>query len=179
MCQFQGKQARWGWGGGGWRVECCHGNKGFQWWVSMVIVAKFWEVLNALFKIQNNSAAAADVLRGREEWVVCTFMDTLGMGRQKETRQFKDRHALCVMLFSGYRGLLSLSYRILSHLWVPFVPQSPPQQGNTWDKLRQKSAPTLLLPWTPCSHHCLGIETRRALSRTESSQGANLIGSLK
>lgn len=75
MCHFQGKQARWSGGWGGWRVECCHGNKGFQRWVSMVIVAKFWEALNALFKIHNNCAAAEDVVRGREEWTVCSFMD--------------------------------------------------------------------------------------------------------
>lgn len=62
--------------GGRWRVGCCHGNKEFQWWVSMVIVAKFWEVWNALFKIHNNCAAAKDVLRGRKEWAVCVFMET-------------------------------------------------------------------------------------------------------
>lgn len=95
--------------GGGWRVECCHGNKGFQWWVSMVIVAKFWEALNALFKIHNNCAAAEDVVRGREEWTVCSFMDPcLVWFRRKKIRQFKDRRAPCVMLFNSYQGLLSL-----------------------------------------------------------------------
>lgn len=75
----------------------------------MVIVAKFWEVLNALFKIHNNCAAAEDVMRGREEWAVCAFMDTcLVWFRRKKTRQFKDRRAPCVMPFSSYQGPLSL-----------------------------------------------------------------------
>lgn len=103
----------------------------------MVIVAKFWEVLNALFKI-HNCAAAEDVVSGREEWAVCTFIDTAW---RKKSRWFKDRRDPCVMLFSGYRRLLFLYHRMLSYFWVPFIPQPPTWQGNTWDKLRQKPAP--------------------------------------
>lgn len=91
----------------------------------------------------------------RNELFALLWIRLAWFGR-KEIRQFKDRRALYVILFSSYQGPLSLSFRILSHLWGPFVAQSPPWQANTWDKLGQKPRPhpapslgTLLppLPW--------------------------------
>lgn len=76
-----------------------------------------------------------------------------GAAPGKKVRWFEDRHGVCVTLLSSYRGLLSLQHRTPSHFSVPFVPRPPTSQGDTRDKLRQPSAPTLLPPWiTPHTH---------------------------
>lgn len=130
--------------GGGWRTECCHGNKGFQWWVSMVIVAKFWEVLNGLFKIHNNCAAAEDVMRGREEWVVCTFLETCLVwcrGRRWGGLRTDVLPLWCYLavIRDCYPSNTECAHTSRSHLYLH---RSPPPQGDTWDSFRQTPAPT-------------------------------------
>lgn len=135
----------------------------------MVIVAKFWEVLNALFKI-HNCAAAEDVVRGREEGAVCTFIETCleGEGKVVWGQMWSLRDA--VWQFS--RTAIPLP-RNLPYLRVPFIPQPPTWHGNTWGKLRRNPAPHpasslgMLPPPLPQNRNTLSSEQNWEFPRGE------------